>query len=67
MEQHIQRDDEAAKARAKKAEARRHMIFGVIAAVVITGLIAMMFVIDDYGQRAMPGYHVQAHDAADDH
>ncbi len=66
MEPNTQSDDEAAKARAK-AEARRHLIFGAIAAAVITGLIAMMFIIDDYGQRAMPGYHVQAKDGADDH
>jgi hypothetical protein len=59
-------DDDAAKARAK-AEAKRHMVFGVIAAAVITALIAVMFVIDDYGQKAMPGYHVQAKDGADDH
>ncbi|HEX8964205.1 MAG TPA: hypothetical protein VF801_14475 [Rhodocyclaceae bacterium] len=66
MEQKTETDEQAAKARAK-AEARRHMIFGAIAALVITGLIAVMFFIDDYGQRAMPGYHAQAKDAADDH
>jgi hypothetical protein len=64
VERKTQVEEAAAKA---KREAKRHMIFGVVAAIVITGLIALMFIIDDYGQRAMPGYHVQARDAADDH
>lgn len=50
----------------RKAEARRHLIFGIVAAVVIAGLIAMMFVIEDYGQRNMPNAHTQApRDAAE--
>lgn len=64
MERNTQAEDPAAKA---KREARMHAIFGAIAAIIITGLIALMFVIDDYGQRTMPGAQVQAHDAADDH
>lgn len=58
--------DKAKAAADRKAEAKRHLIFGIVAAVIVTGLIAMMFVIDEYGQSRMPNAHVQTpHDAAD--
>jgi hypothetical protein len=67
MERKTQVEDEAAAQAKAKREARMHAIFGAIAAIVITGLIAVMFFIEDYGERVMPGAQVKVHDAADDH
>jgi len=64
MEQKTQ--DARIKAKAERqAEARRHTIFGVVAAVVVVGLIAMIFIIDYYGQSRMANVSVQTRDAAD--
>ncbi|MGE5468818.1 MAG: hypothetical protein ACM3Y9_15455 [Ignavibacteria bacterium] len=67
MDQQNENSSDKAKTGAeRRAEARRHLIFGIVAAVVITALIAMMFIIDEYGQSRMPNAHLQApHDAAD--
>ncbi|HEX8987953.1 MAG TPA: hypothetical protein VF816_08330 [Rhodocyclaceae bacterium] len=50
----------------RRAEARRHRIFGVIAMVVIAGLIGLLFVIEEMGDSRMPnGQLQQPHDAAE--
>ncbi len=60
--------DQARAAAEKKAEARRHLIFGAVAAMIIAALIAMMFWIDRYGESKMPNAHLQSpHDAAEEH
>jgi predicted lipid-binding transport protein (Tim44 family) len=69
MEQKTETEAEA-KARAKakaKAKSKRDRIFGAIVAALIIGLIYMMFMIEDYGQRTMPGANVSAPGAPDDH
>lgn len=66
----MEKNDEAAKANAeaRAREARLHRIFGVIAVIVITALIAVMFVIDEVGESRMPNAPLkQPHDSADDH
>ncbi|MDD5249416.1 MAG: hypothetical protein PHY45_10545 [Rhodocyclaceae bacterium] len=58
----------SAKAKAEaKAKSNHHFLFGAIAAALIVGLIYMMFVIEDYGQRTMPGANITAPGAPDDH
>ena len=69
MEQMSDSEDEAkAKARAAaKARSKRDFIFGAVAVALIVGLIYMMFMIEDYGQRTMPGANATVRDAPDDH
>ncbi len=69
MQQNTYTEDQAkAKAWAEaKARSKRDFIFGAIAAVLIVGLIYMMFIIEDYGQRTMPGANATVQDAPDDH
>jgi uncharacterized membrane protein len=62
MEKRTERELAAEKAR---TEAKHRFIFGVIAAVVVIGLIAMIFAIDHYGQSRMANVDVQTHNAAD--
>ncbi len=58
--------DKAAAAAQKKAEARRHLIFGIVATTIIFGLVVLMFMIDQYSESRVPNAHVQTRNAVDD-
>jgi uncharacterized membrane protein len=62
MEKKTERELAAEKAR---TEAKHRLIFGVIAAVVVVGLIALIFAIDRYGQSRMANVDVQTHNSAE--
>lgn len=57
--------DKAAVNTDKKAEARRHLIFGIVASTIVFGLVVLMFMIDQYSENHVPNAHVQTRDAAD--